>query len=133
MEEFDYKDYFTKDDLAKRGYDLENDGVLDTSHFASKEDAIDDFMGDAFDTIYHLIEFYRGEEWAHNYFTDMARDDLTDTALRWQRSLKKALVEQAIFIYDNGNPDATFENGKKPYAPKAVEALWHNALNTGRG
>lgn len=131
--EFNYKDYFTKEDLAKRGYNFEQDGVLETSHFASREDAIDDFMNDAFDTILHLIEDYRGEHWAEAYFTDMASTELDGTALKWKKSLNKALIEQAIFIYDNGNPNATFHDGRSQYAPKAIEALWHNALNLGRG
>ena len=130
--EFDYKNYFTKEQLAKRGYNLEADGVLETSHFATVEDAIDDFMNDAFDTIYHLIEAYRGEEWTEAYFTDMAQTDLSLVARKWQQCLNRALIEQAIFIYDNGNPNATFNDGRSPYAPKAVEQLWHNALNMGR-
>ena len=131
--EFNYKDYFTKEDLAKRGYNLEADGVLETSHFRTIEDAIDDFMNDAFDTIFHLIEDYRGEQWASDYFTDMAKTDLPPVAIKWQQALKKALIEQAIFIYDNGNPNATFNDGRSQYAPKAIEQLWHNALNLGRG
>ena len=133
MEEFTYTDYFTKEELAHRGYNLEADGVLETQHFPSVQDAIDDFMNDAFDTIHHLVESYRGQEWTEKYFTDMARNDLEPIPLKWKRALNKALIEQAIFIYDNGNPHATFESGKMPYAPKAVEALWSNALNFGRG
>ena len=132
MEDFTYSNYFTVEELAKRGYNLEQDGVLVDEHFASREDAIDDFMNDAFDTIFNLIEDYRGEEFTNAYFEDMARDDLEGEALKWKKALNKALIEQAIFLYDNGNPETTLESNKKPYAPKAVHALWHNALNYGR-
>ena len=131
--EFDYKNYFTVEELKYRGYDLEADGILDTEHFPSMEYAIDDFMNDAFDTIYTLVENYRGAEWTEAFFTDMARDDLSGEALKFKQRLNKALIEQAIFIYDNGNTKATFDDGRKAYAPKAVEALWRNALNCGRG
>ncbi len=132
MEEFNYNDYFTVEDLAKRGYDLRQEGILDKSHFASLEDAIDDFMNDVFDTIYGLIENYRGSVWAKKFFEDMATTLTNETALEYQYSLKRALIEQAIFTYDNGNPDATFDQNQKPYAPKAVKAMWHNILNMGR-
>lgn len=38
-----YKDYMTNDDLITRGYDLFADGVLDDTHFRTREEAVDDF------------------------------------------------------------------------------------------
>ena len=125
---FSYKDYITKEDLVPRGYILDDDNVLDTTHFNSKEDAIDDFMQNAFDIIEGLIVEYRGREFADAFFTDMARDDLTGKALEIQNRLKKALIEQNIYTYDNGDSDASKYVGEKPYAPKAVKLLWGEVL-----
>ena len=128
---FSYKDYITPQDFIKRGYDFAT--ILDTSHFQSVEDAIDDFIQTGFDEIYDLIEKYRGEAWTEAFFTDMKRTDLTGEALKYQERLKKALIEQCIYIYDNGDTEATFDDGRKPYSEKAVNAMWSNILNCGRG
>ena len=122
---FSYKDYITKEDLVPRGYIFDNDGVLDTTHFNSKEEAIDDFMQNSFDIIEGLIVEYRGEEFADAFFTDMKRDDLTGKALKYQQTLKKALIEQNIYTYDCGDSEASKYVGEKPYAPKAVKLLWN--------
>lgn len=131
--DFKYSDYFTADDLVKRGYDLMQDGVLDTTHFRSKEDAVDDFLQNAFDVIYDLVVKFRGEKWAIAFFTDMKHTDLTDDAKYYQEKLKYALIQQVIYIYDNGDTQATFHDGRKPYSEKAVNAIWSNILNLGRG
>jgi hypothetical protein len=125
---FSYKDYITKEDLVPRGYILDDDNVLDITHFNSKEDAIDDFMQNAFDIIESLVVEYRGREFADAFFTDMKRDDLTGKALEIQNRLKKALIEQNIYTYDNGDPEASKYVGEKPYAPKAVKLLWGEIL-----
>lgn len=125
---FSYKDYITKEDLVPRGYILDDDNVLDTTHFNSKEDAIDDFMQNAFDIIEGLVVEYRGREFADAFFTDMKRDDLTGKALEIQNRLKKALIEQNIYTYDNGDAEASKYVGEKPYAPKAVKLLWGEVL-----
>lgn len=125
---FSYKDYITKEDLVPRGYILDDDNVLDITHFNSKEDAIDDFMQNAFDIIEGLVVEYRGREFADAFFTDMKRDDLTGKALEIQNRLKKALIEQNIYTYDNGDAEASKYVGEKPYAPKAVKLLWGEVL-----
>lgn len=125
---FSYKDYITKEDLVPRGYIFDNDNVLDITHFNSKEDAIDDFMQNAFDIIEGLVVEYRGREFADAFFTDMKRDDLTGKALEIQNRLKKALIEQNIYTYDNGDSEASKYVGEKPYAPKAVKLLWGEVL-----
>lgn len=125
---FSYKDYITKEDLVPRGYILDDDNVLDITHFNSKEDAIDDFMQNAFDIIEGLVVEYRGREFADAFFTDMKRDDLTGKALEIQNRLKKALIEQNIYTYDNGDSEASKYVGEKPYAPKAVKLLWGEVL-----
>lgn len=125
---FSYKDYITKEDLVPRGYILDDDNVLDTTHFNSKQDAIDDFMQNAFDIIEGLIVDYRGKEFADAFFTDMARNDLTGKALKIQKTLKKALIEQNIYTYDCGDAEASKYVGEKPYAPKAVKLLWEEEI-----
>lgn len=119
-----YKDYITNDDLIPRGYDLTDDGVLETSHFKSVDDAIDDFMQNAFNIIVKLIERYRGFKWTANFLEDMKQSDLTGTALEFQERFKQALIEQCIYIYDNGDAAASAYKGEEEYAPKAVEWLW---------
>lgn len=132
---FTYSNYYSdiQIDLTKRGYDLTADNVLDSTHFETKEDAINDFLQGAFDNIYDLVVKYRGEQWADAYFTDMQSNSLTGEALVYKQKLQRAFIEQCIFIYDNGDTETTHFEGKYPYAPKAVNALWGNALNYGRG
>lgn len=126
--ELNYKNYFTKDNLRVRGYNLESDGVLDRSHFDSLDDAVDDFMDSTFRIIYNLFVEYKGREFANAFFTDMARNDLTGKALEYKERLNRALIEQAIFIYDNGDSEADSNNQERsyrsPYAPKSVKELW---------
>lgn len=124
--ELTYTNYITKLDMRKKGYDLEADGVLDVSHFATIQDAIDDFLDETVRTIYNLVIAYRGREFADNFFTDMTLDDLSGKALDFQQRLKRACLEQAIFNYDNGDVEATYQEDKykSPYAPKAVKELW---------
>lgn len=125
---FSYKDYITKEDLVPRGYILDADGVLDDTHFASREDAVDDFMQNAFDIVEGLIKEYRGKEFTDAFFTDMKHDDLTGKALEYQKLLKKALIEQCIYTYDCGDADASKYTGETPYSPKAVKLLWDEIL-----
>lgn len=123
-----YTDYFTKEELRKRGYNLESDGVLDISHFDSINDAIDDFMNTALRAIYNLCVQYKGRNWADAFFHDMALSDLDGVALDCKQRLNLALIEQAIYIYDNGDSNASSNREeykeRSPYAPKAVVELW---------
>lgn len=122
---YTYSDYITNTDLIPRGYNLYQEGILDDIHFQNKEDAVNDFMQGCCDIIYNLIKNYRGIKWTDNFFEDMKQSDLTGKALKCQNALKKALVEQCIFTYDCGDPQARSFKGVEPYAPKAVEALWN--------
>lgn len=126
--ELNYNDYFTKEDLRVRGYNLEAEGVLDRSHFDTLEDAINDFMYNTTRAIYNLFVEYRGRKWADAFFSDMKNIDLTGKALEYKELLKNALIEQAIFIYDNGDSgaNASIEDRafKSKYAPKAIAEIW---------
>ena len=124
---FNYKNYYSVEDLRKRGYNLKAEDVLDDSHFDNIDDAIDDFMDDTFRNIYNLFVQYKGRKIADAFFTDMARDDLTGIAKDIKERLNRCLVEQAIFIYDNG--DANAQSGyqersdRTSYAPKAMAEI----------
>ena len=85
-----YKDYMTNDDLIPRGYDLMADGVLDDTHFRTREEAVDDFLGTTYDIVVGLIEKYRGREWTKAFLEDMKKDDLSGRALEFQQAFKKA-------------------------------------------
>lgn len=121
---YSYKDYITNNDLVPRGYNLMDDGVLDDSHFQTREDAVDDFLQNSTEIVVGLIQRYRGRDWTKKFLEDMKLDDLTGRALEFQEAFKKALIEQAIFTYDNGDASASAYKGESHYAPKAVEALW---------
>ena len=113
--------------LLKRGYDLNDPSVLDGSHFATQDDAVDDFLQIAFDKIYELVRMYRGNHWTKAFFEDMQHDDLTGEALQYQTILKEAIVEQAVFIYVNGDKEALSDSKdeRTEYSPIAIKKLWN--------
>ena len=119
-----YKDYVSASELDKRGYQLDKDGVLATEHFQTVEDAVDDFMQNAFDIVQELVRNYRGRKWTDAFYEDMKKTDLTGKALEFQEALKEAIIQQAIYTYDNGDASASAYKGESHYAPKAVSALW---------
>lgn len=128
-----WNEYISKEQLRKRGYNLEADGVLTTSHFDSVDDAIDDFCNGCLNQLAELIAKYKSRAWSDAFLSDMARNDLTNaTALEYQELFKDALIEQIIYVYDNGDSSATSDNqdrkDRSPYSPKAVEKLWDRVL-----
>ena len=127
-----YKDYVRLEELKKRGYDFNTDGVLDSTHFDNVEDAVDDFMQNSCKVVYNLIKDYRGREWTNAFFEDMKQTDLTGKALEYQECLHDAIIEQAIFTYDNGDSQSSASNEERKYntayAPKAVSELWDIVL-----
>lgn len=132
MPKIDYKDYVSLEELKQRGYNLQADGVLDDTHFENREDAINDFMLNVCNIIYNLVKEYRGRKWADAFFEDMKKTDLTGKALEYQESLHDAIIEQAIFTYDNGDSQSSASNEERKYntayAPKAVSELWDIVL-----
>jgi hypothetical protein len=119
-----YKDYVSASELDKRGYQLDKDGVLATEHFQTVEDAVDDFMQNSFDIVQELVRNYRGRKWTDAFYEDMKKTDLTGKALKFQEALKEAIIQQAIYTYDNGDASASAYKGESHYAPKAVSVLW---------
>lgn len=132
----EYTEVITRADfcekLAVRGYDLYT--ILDTTHFRSTEDAIDDFLTTVFDSVYELINEYRGKRWCKAFFEDMSISGMEDVTnedqIEMNEWLIKALVEQAIFIYDNGNSDASASKEKtnNPYGEIPVRILWNHHI-----
>lgn len=126
----DYKLIISRDDfldiMLKKGYDFTDTQVLDGVPFQTQEDAIDTYFQDIFDTIYHLIENYRGGWWTKHFFIDMQHTDLEGAALEYKEALIEALWQQAIFVWDNGDStaNANKDDNRLPYSPKAVKVLW---------
>ena len=55
------------------------------------------------------------------------RDDLNDMALLCKNALKKAMLEQVIFIYENGDisANAIKDDTKRAISPKALNKLYN--------
>ena len=119
-----YKFYVKKEELIPKGYDLMADGVLDDTHFNSREEAADDFMQNGFNQVTRLIAKYRGREWTNAFLQDMQQNDLSGKAKEYQEAFHDAILEQCIFTYDCGDASASAYKGESQYAPKAVELLW---------
>ena len=130
----DYKQIITRDDittkLTKRGYNLYDNGVLDAVHFATLEDAVDDFLQGCTDSINDLITTYRGKTWTDKFLQDMSISGMTNPTTKQQEyhdEYIRALIEHIIFTYDNGdaNASALKDNPNNAYSPKAVQILWN--------
>lgn len=130
----DYTQIITRDDitakLTKRGYNLFYNGVLDTVHFTTLEDAVDDFLQGCTDSLNDLITTYRGKKWTDKFLQDMSISGMTNASTKQQEyhdEYIRALLEQCIFTYDNGdaNASASKDNPNNAYSPKAVSILWN--------
>ena len=88
----------TIDDVRSRGYDLLADGRLLQGDFATIDDTAIQFIQECCDMIWTVIEKHRGVKWCEWFKQDMMRDDLNDMALLCKNALKKAMLEQVIFI-----------------------------------
>lgn len=117
----------TIEDVRSRGYDLLADGRLNQGDFLTIEDSANQFIEECCDMIWALIEKHRGIKWCEEFKKDMMLDDLTDTALLCKFALKKAMLEQVIFIYENGDVSANAikDDTKRSLSPKAVSKLYN--------
>lgn len=129
-----YKKFITYEDILSRGYDLKTQGRLEQGDFYTIDAAIEQFLKESFDSVYDLIESYKGVEWTEKFFEDMSTEiDSTKypEAYRKQSILRWAILEQTIFYYENGDifTSSKIEVDKIGYSPKAVKKLWnHNLL-----
>ena len=118
-------------DVRSRGYDLLADGRLNQGDFETIEESANQFIEECCNTIWALIEKNKGIKWANNFKKDMMRDDLDDEmAQLYQRVLKSAMLEQVIFIYENGdiNANAIKDDTKRSISPKALTKLYNYGI-----
>lgn len=117
----------TIDDVRSRGYDLLADGRLNQGDFATITDSAEQFITECCDMIWAVIERHRGVKWCESFKQDMMRDDLNDMALVCKNALKKAMLEQVIFIYENGDisANAIKDDTKRAISPKAINKLYN--------
>jgi hypothetical protein len=116
----------TIDDVRSRGYDLLADGRLNQGDFATIEDSANQFIEECCDMIWGVIVKHRGVKWCEEFKQDMLRDDLNDIALLYKSALKKAMLEQVVFIYENGDisANAIKDDTKRSLSPKALNKLY---------
>lgn len=118
----------TIDDVRSRGYDLVADGRLNQGDFITIEDSANQFIEECCDMIWDLIEKHRGFKWTEHFKQDMLRDDLEDNlALLYQETIKKIMLEQIVFIYENGDitANAYKDDTKRAISPKALNKLYN--------
>ena len=122
-----YSSLLSYEDILSRGYDLKVEGRLVKGDFLTIEDAISQFCYEVVDSIVGLIEAYRGQLWTLEFIQDMCQDNLVGAALSYQDALKGAILDQAIFIYENGSKEASaiVDNNRIEYSPKAMRRLWN--------
>lgn len=121
----------TINDVKSRGYDLLADGRLNQGDFETIEESANQFIEECCNTIWALIEKNKGIKWANKFKQDMLRDDLVDElALMYQSALRSAMLEQVIFIYENGdiNANAIKDDTKRGVSPKALTKLYNYGI-----
>lgn len=126
----EYQYFLTNDDLAHKGYDLENgDHLTWEGHFPTQHDAVVSFIEDAVDPIYNVIARHRGNEYASSLFSAFETEVCRNKYPNMYSNLKKACVEQAIFFLENGDYDALAKDeGARVVAPKALAILYNEEI-----
>ena len=130
----EYTKIITRDDyvsfLKRKGYDLKAEGVLDSVHFETIEDSVDAFLQDAFDIVYNEVADNRGAYWTRLFYDDMSQEQLSAYALEYKADLKQALVQQAIFMYDNGDSqsDSLIQKDRTHISDKALKILIQRSI-----
>ena len=124
----DFKKFIDYDIFKERGYDLKVKGRLNQGDFATIDEAVDDFLKSCFENLYNLIESYRGITWTKMLFEDMSQDlaNESEQSQIYQEVIKWAVLEQAVFIYENGdiNSRAKKDIEYVGYSPKVTRKLW---------
>ena len=116
------------DDVRSRGYDLVADGRLNQGDFATIEDSANQFIEECCDMVWSLIEKHRGFKWCEQFKQDMASEIAKDEATYfYQKAIKKILLEQIVFIYENGDTSANAikDDTKRAVSPKVINKLYH--------
>ena len=121
----------TINDVRSRGYDLLADGRLNQGDFETIEASAEQFIDECCNTIWSLIEKNKGVKWANNFKADMLRDDLEDEmAKMYQNVMRGVMLEQVIFIYENGdiNANAIKDDTKRAVSPKALSKMYNYGI-----
>lgn len=120
----------TIEDVKTRGYDLTKDGALLQGDFLTIQDSAKQFIKECCDMIWALIEKHRGVNWTNLFKKDMESTSLTGNALRYQEVLKNVMLEQIVFIYENGdiNASATKDDTKRSISPKVITKLYNYGI-----
>lgn len=122
----------TIEDVKTRGYDLTKDGALLKGDFLTIQDSANQFITECCDMVWGLIEKHRGVEWTTKFKQDMESDNLSGNALTYQDMIKKVMLEQIVFIYENGdsNASAIIDVNKRAISPKVITKLYNYGIIT---
>ena len=116
----------TINDVKTRGYDLLKDGALIQGDFATKEDSANQFIEECCDMVWALIEKHKGFKWVEQFKLDM--ENQTNSIISYYKeNMKKILLDQIVFIYENGDSNATAlkDENKRVYSPKVIAKLYN--------
>lgn len=122
----------TIEDVKTRGYDLTKDGALLKGDFLTIQDSANQFITECCDMVWGLIEKHRGVEWTNLFRKDMESNNLSGNALTYQDMIKKVMLEQIVFIYENGdsNASAIIDINKRAISPKVITKLYNYGIIT---
>lgn len=122
----------TIEDVKTRGYDLTKDGALLKGDFLTIQDSANQFITECCDMVWGLIEKHRGVEWTTKFKQDMESENLSGNALTYQDMIKKVMLEQIVFIYENGdsNASAIIDVNKRAISPKVITKLYNYGIIT---
>lgn len=122
----------TIEDVKTRGYDLTKDGALLKGDFLTIQDSANQFITECCDMVWGLIEKHRGVEWTTKFKQDMESNNLSGNALTYQDMIKKVMLEQIVFIYENGdsNASAIIDVNKRAISPKVITKLYNYGIIT---
>ena len=122
----------TIEDVKTRGYDLTKDGALLKGDFLTIQDSANQFITECCDMVWGLIEKHRGVEWTTKFKQDMESENLSGNALTYQDMIKKVMLEQIVFIYENGDSNASsiIDVNKRAISPKVITKLYNYGIIT---
>ena len=121
----------TINDVRSRGYDLLADGRLNQGDFETIEASANQFIEECCNMIWSLIEKNKGFKWCEHFKQDMMRDNLEDDMAKlYQKVMRGVMLEQVIFIYENGdiNANAIKDDTKRSISPKALTKLYNYGI-----
>lgn len=118
----------TINDVKSRGYDLLADGRLNQGDFATIEASAEQFINECCDMVWAVIEKHRGFKWCEQFKRDMiSEENMLDVISYYRDAMKKVMLEQIVFIYENGDASANAikDETKRSLSPKAINKLYN--------